>query len=237
MSNSLLKIFKIFPLKILILISLIFFGLSCFFLNVSVETTKSDEYLILNYFNLPKVEPNYTYKEKVDLAKKVVFTISSFGSFEALPVGYDKNLLNFLKFNKGLCFDRSIIYEKIFKYYGFKVHHYYVGFNDSKFGVLFKKNTISHTFLSIEIDGKELFIDSNQYFLSLDKNDRLIDSFFRKIKNNEIDSEALWWTKYFKEHKESLIIRGLYSRNGYFFKPYLPIPDVNFVELKFFWRY
>jgi hypothetical protein len=125
----------------------------------------------------------------------------------------------------------------IFKYYGFIVHHYYVGFNDSKISVLFGKKTISHTFISIEIDGEELYIDSNQYFLSLDKDDALIKSFFTKIRLNEFNDKALWWTSYFKDYKSSLILRGLYSRNGNFFKPFLPIPDINFSDFRIFWDY
>ena len=226
--------FSYFRVSIFLIICILLF-IKVF--DVEVKYDKTDENLIINYFKLPKVKSSYTYKEKIDLTKKVVHSISSFGSFKSIPHKYEKNLTNFVKFKQGLCFDRSIIYEIIFKYYGFKVHHYYVGFNDSKIRVLFRKRTISHAFISIEIDGEELFIDSNQYFLSVDKNDVIIKSFFTKIRLNKFYDKALWWTSYFKEYKSSLIVRGLYSRNGFFFKPFLPIPDVNFYDFRIFWNY
>lgn len=226
------RYFKKYKFQIVILFFLVlFFEIS----NVNVRCDSNDEFLILNFFKLPVKKDKYSKRDKILLIKEIVQKVSDFGEFLPLPSGIDKNLQNFIKFKRGLCFDRAIIYEKIFKYYGFKMHHYYIGFNNSKLEVLFSKKTVSHTIISIEIGEEELFIDSNNYFLSIDNNDNIIKNFFIKLKLGKIRNKALWWTSYFKEYESSLFIRGLYSRNGNFFKPYLPIPEINFYDLNIIW--
>jgi hypothetical protein len=57
--------------------------------------------------------------DSIRLIQDVVRVISDYGTLEPLPIGEITNVKSFYYNKKGLCFDRSIFYEKIFSYYGF----------------------------------------------------------------------------------------------------------------------
>jgi hypothetical protein len=170
--------------------------------------------------------------DSIRLIKDVVRVISNYGTLEPLPNGEIKNLKSFYYHKKGLCYDRSIFYEKIFSYYGFKTYHYFLAFNDNLFKTVFSRTTISHTLVSVMVGKDEVFIDTNNYFLSVDYENKPISYFLKKVCANNFGSSALWWNVYFKEYRYNLIIRGLYSRKGDFFKSLIKTPEFNVFDLK-----
>lgn len=217
-----------------ILYSLIVLGIFViFFCNsqVSVSFVKEEE-VYIELLGLPKKEFLRDKSDSINLIKEVVRIISNYGTFEPLPIDKIKDLKSFYYYKKGLCFDRSIVYEKIFSYYGFKTHHYFFAFNDNLVKTVFSRSTISHTVVSVMLGKEEVFIDTNNNFVSLDFENKPICNFLEKVSTNNFDSSALWWNVYFKNYKCSLIIRGMYSRNGDFFESLINTPEFNFFDLK-----
>lgn len=200
--------------------------------HVNVSFDKKHE-VFIQLLGLPQKKYIKDRQDSIQLIKKIVRTISNYGSLESLPKGVEKNLKSFYFYKKGLCFDRSIIYEQIFSYYGLKTHHYFLAFNDNIFTTIFSKNTISHTLVSVMVGGNEVFIDTNNYFVSVDSDGKPIVDFLKRVTNENFKSPALWWNVYFKKYKYYLIIRGLYSRNGDFFQSIINTPEINFFDLKF----
>ncbi len=86
------------------------------------------------------------------------------------------------------------------------------------FKTIFSRTTISHTLVSVMVGDDEVFIDTNNYSVSVDFENKPISNFLKKVSANNFGSSALWWNVYFKEYRYSLIIRGMYSRNGDFLK-------------------
>lgn len=214
--------------------SFIILGILIIFLSnshVSVSFDKEEE-VYIELFGLPKKKYLKDKNDSIKLIKEVVRVISNFGAHEPLPIGEIKNLKSFYYYKKGLCFDRSIVYEKIFSYYGFKAYHYFLAFNDNLVKTIFSRTTISHTLVSVMVGKDEVFIDTNNYFVSVDFENKPIRNFLKKVSTNNFLSSALWWNVYFKKYRCSLIIRGMYSRNGDFFESLIKTPEFNYFDLK-----
>lgn len=199
--------------------------------HVSVSCSKEEE-VYIELLGLPKKEFLRDKSDSIKLIKEVVRIISNYGTFEPIPIHEIKGLKSFYYYKKGLCFDRSIVYEKIFAYYGLKTYHYFFAFNDNLFKTVFSKTTISHTLVSVLVGKEEVFIDTNNNFVSIDFENKPISNFLKKVSTNNFGSSALWWNVYFKKYRYSLIIRGMYSRNGDFFESLISTPEFNFFDLK-----
>ena len=204
-----------------------------FFCNshVSVSFDKEEE-VYIGLLGLPKKNFLKDKNDSINLIQEVVKKISSYGSLDPLPFGEIKSLKAFYYYKKGLCYDRSIVYEKIFSYYGFKTHHYFLAFNEDLIKTIFSRTTISHTLVSVMVGDDEIFIDTNNYFVSVDSKNKPISNFLKKVTTNNFESSALWWNVYFTKYRHHLIIRGMYSRNGNFFESLINTPEFNFFDLK-----
>lgn len=212
---------------IILLISIIFISNS----HVNVSFNKNEE-VYIELLGLPKKKYLKSKNDSIELIKEVVCVISNFGSLEPLPFGEIKNLKSFYNYKKGLCFDRGIVYEMVFSYYGFKTFHYFLAFNDNLVKTIFSKTTVSHALISVLVGKDEIFIDTNNYFVSVNSDNKPISSFLEKVKKNNFESTALIWNIYFKKYKYNLIVRGMYSRNGDFFESFIKTPEFNFFDLK-----
>ena len=132
------------------------------------------------------------------------------------------------------CFDRSRIIEQTLNSYGFKTRHIFLISSDKYglFSLLTPGNSNSSHAVSEVLTSKGwLGIDSNEPFLLLN-NDNLPMTYRESIKNGYIKYLSTIPDYY---NQSFIQITGLYSRNGKFFKPYLPyIPELN---IKDFFRY
>jgi len=217
-----------------ILYNSIILGILIIFLSnshVSVSFDKEDT-VYIKLLGLPQKGICKDKNDTIKLIQQVVKVISNFGTLEPLPFGEIKNLKSFYNYKKGICFDRSIVYEKIFSYYGFKTYHYFLAFNDNLVKTIFSRTTISHTLVSVMVGKDEVFIDTNNYFVSVDFDNKPISNFIKKVSTDNFGSPALWWNVYFKKYRYSLIIRGMYSRNGDFFESLIKTPEFNFFDFK-----
>ncbi len=127
--------------------------------------------------------------------------------------------------NTACCYDRSRIIEQALQIYGFKVRHVHLN-ETSKRGYLnlLIPKTSSHAVSEVLTSKGWLGVDSNEPFLLLDKNN-YPNNYAKAISNGLINSYSEW--SFYK--KPMTYVIGLYSRNGTFFKPYLPyIPELNF---------
>tara|TARA_B100001248_G_C27253735_1_gene395042 strand:+ start:91 stop:810 length:720 start_codon:yes stop_codon:yes gene_type:complete len=128
------------------------------------------------------------------------------------------------KVNTACCYDRSRITEQVLQIFGFKVRHVFL--NDASNGYLnlLIPRTRSHGASEVLTSKGWLGVDSNEKFLLLDK-ENLPNTYKTAISSGLI-------YKYSNKpiyNKSVTYVIGLYSRNGTFFKPYLPfVPELNF---------
>ena len=130
-----------------------------------------------------------------------------------------------IKLNTACCFDRSRITEQALQIYGFKVRHVHLN-EISKWGYfnLLIPNTSSHAVSEVLTSKGWLGVDSNEPFVLLDENN-YPNTYAKGIANGLINS----YSKFPLYKKPITYVIGLYSRNGTFFEPYLPlIPELNY---------
>ena len=136
--------------------------------------------------------------------------------------------------NTACCFDRSRIIEQTLHSYGFKTRHIFLIASDKYgfFSLLTPGNSNSSHAVSEVLTSKGwLGIDSNEAFLLLD-NENLPKTYKESIKTGFIKYLSNKPDYY---NRSFIQIIGLYSRNGKFFKPYIPyFPELN---IKDFFRY
>jgi hypothetical protein len=133
----------------------------------------------------------------------------------------------------GLCYDRSRAIEKILSWLGFTTRHVsvYSTANSSLVHALVTPQVPSHAVSEVMTRKGWMVIDSNARWIGL-------DSAHDAISIDDIQDQGLkpWASenrdpinKIFGDH--FVQIRGLYSRHGYFYPPFTPIPDFNFGQL------
>jgi hypothetical protein len=120
------------------------------------------------------------------------------------------NIINTLKFKKGLCFDRSLVLQKYFILKGYKIRPVYLfwGNNSTSIIDLMKSNTQSHNVF-------EIYFNNNWYLVRTNN----------KMEKLEFLSQYLASSKMVPTHTR--YIRYLNNRNGEFIYPSY-IPDIYF---------
>ncbi len=128
-----------------------------------------------------------------------------------------------MKYKRGLCFDRSRTLDKAFNYMGFETRHVYLLYRKdlSLLKSLFHRGHPSHAVTEVKTSRGWLYVDSNRPWIAIAR-DGLphgaggIWKYFDEFNEAPEYVRGPWWA-----------IRGLYSRKGAFYAPYLPLPQVN----------
>jgi hypothetical protein len=126
-----------------------------------------------------------------------------------------------------MCYDRSRSIDKALKFLGFQTRHLYLLYSEGKafLPALLTYRQPSHAVTEVKTSRGWILVDSNSAWISLAKN------------GMPIPADQLWQRSgefstipdYFK--KPFWTIHGLYSRKGLFYRPYLPIPEINWCDL------
>ena len=130
--------------------------------------------------------------------------------------------------NTACCFDRSRITEQALQYYGFKVRHVFLNQTSSltNYMSLLIPGSPSHAVTEVFTSKGWMGVDSNEPFILIDNTNQpytyseaISNGLIKELTNNEFYQRPI------------INIIGMYSRNGTFFKPYLPnIPEVNIFD-------
>lgn len=135
----------------------------------------------------------------------------------------------------GLCFDRSRSIEKILSWLGFEVRHVavYATTTTSVVGALLTPQAASHAVSEARTTKGWIVIDSNRRWIGLTPEKMPVSV----AGLAERQAQRVWWADDMTETpsntltKPFVAIIGLYSRHGYFYPPYTPVPDVNVRQL------
>jgi hypothetical protein len=143
-----------------------------------------------------------------------------------IPHQYFGNLKFYYTNRKGFCYDRAVMMEKFFLYYGFPFRHLYLFYDPSgnypSAANFFKRNTPSHALLEVKTKKGWMVIGTNANWIGLSSNNEVIDiKEFKKqaganklaLKYNPSIGESFWEGK----GNKFRFIYGIYSRHGDFF--------------------
>ena len=234
------------PLKKIKLALLYFSLLLCIifiFVNKKPQLTRLDKTYIDSFLSEWKIKEtpqqvHVSFDSEASFIQKLVTSVVSTIQHNEISFKEFGNIKYYYKNRKGQCFDRSILLEKIFKYYDFNFRHVFIYFlkkstQEPHVIDFFRKSTLSHAVTEVETKAGWVVIDSNTDCIGIDKNGKTINIGDLKkqvrqkgsldLKQNCTSGEPPFWMIYpnFK------FIYGVYSRSGSFLSNYKGIPGVN----------
>jgi hypothetical protein len=237
-------------------ISLLLIAFLFFSGNEYPTVTKTDETYIKSFMEewdiIPrKVTEFKSFEEEVAFISAVQTKVVATLKHKIIPYEEVGNVEYYFKNRSGECYDRALLMEKIFSYYGFEFRHAFVYYgnqrNDPSFLNLFNKATKSHALLEIRSSKGWMAIGTNANWIGISTNNKVL--VLSDIKQQFIQGklylkeEASIGIPFWKEGNKFNVCYGLYSRSGKFFTgksnhnfsfPYFALfPDYN-VKMLFY---
>lgn len=197
--------------------------------NVPVEITRADEAALRGRLGLdPDTMAPHGFDDEIRLVRLVqdrVLTEAPGG--DGIPEFEAREPQDLMRLRSGLCYDRSRSIEKALSFLGFKTRHVYLlyGAGRSFLSALLRYRQPSHAVSEVLTSRGWLVIDSNSRWVSLTESSQPIGA--AQIVRRSGEFSAI--PEYFKT--PFWAIPGLYSRKGFFYRPYLPFPDINWPDL------
>jgi hypothetical protein len=217
------KFILFFPL--IVFSSAIFVGLA-YYTNVSTKLTEEDK---ANFSKLGfKAKTQSTdfalqIKRIADLQRSI-FAMAPLGA--GIPIFESREPADLMRAGQGLCYDRSRAFDKGVKFLGFQSRHVYLLYKDNKSFIraIATKGHSSHAVTEVLTSRGWMFVDSNTEWIPLTRNAQPVsaDDVWKRI--DEFDNPPLylkdpWWA-----------IRGLYSRGGHFYRPFIRFPELSWPD-------
>jgi len=187
-------------------------------------------------FSLSPLDENTSYEDEIDLIQKIQkATLKLTPRWEGIPFGMTREPEDVYQRAQGLCYDRSRLIEKWAKFNRFPVRHVglYSTINHPALIALILDETNSHSITEVRTKKGWMVVDSNDPWLSLDRNGYPIS--LSQIKKNTKGPTLDWHPNYVSHmnhvyEQPFTYVYGLYSRHGRFYPPYNFIPDINWKE-------
>lgn len=209
---------KLFAL--ILIISLTSLG---FIKNVPINLT-SDDINVFESFDFRKPSESLTFEEEIYLirqAQKKIFRQAPFG--RGIPDYQPREITDLLEFGSGLCYDRSRSLDKLYLYLGFESRHVFLLFKQDRsfFRAIFRKQHGSHAVTEVKTSRGWLYVDSNIPWLAITRSGEVVNADDVWKRFDEFDNpppylNQPWWA-----------IRGLYTRGGRKYPPFIPFPEIN----------
>ena len=158
---------------------------------------------------------------QLSLIKKVqreVFVRAPLG--EGIPEYEPREPADLMRFGQGLCFDRSRTFDKAFSYIGLESRHVYILYKKNMpfWKAVFTYRQPSHAVTEVKTTKGWMFVDSNTQWIAITRQGEPVNADdvwkrFAEFENPPPYLQDPYWA-----------IRGMYSRKGQFYEPYLPFP-------------
>ncbi len=205
--------------------SLVLAGL-VIFTNVPTAVDNADKSVfVMLGFQRPAAQ--LSFEEEIRLIRAVqteIFRRAPLG--EGIPEFEAREPADLMRIGSGLCYDRSRTFDKIFSHLGFETRHVYLLYKDNRsfLHALFRYRQPSHAVTEVRTSRGWLFVDSNTPWIAVTRKGEPVnaDDVWQRFGEFEQAPEYLshpWWA-----------IRGLYSRKGQFYAPYIPFPQFNWPD-------
>lgn len=198
--------------------------------NVSTHPTDSDDAVFRTVLGLQKPQGLLSYEQELQLIKSVqALVLKEAPGMQAIPEYESREPEDLFRNRTGLCFDRSRTFDKLFNWYGFETRHLYILYAKKPttgeklpfWRAFFTKGTESHAVTEVKTSRGWLVVDSNKPWISVAADGSPIDADHIYKQANRFASIPEYWDKPY------WAIRGMYSRRGQFYRPYVPYPELN----------
>ncbi len=202
--------------------------LFAFYTNVPTQYDTEDKDIFERKLHLEPFRNPRTFAEEIVAIKTLqhrTFSISPLGA--GIPEYQTREPADFIARREGLCFDRSRTTDKALSYMGLSSRHVYLLYQDgsrSLLSALFHRRQPSHAVTEVKTRKGWMFIDSNTDWVALTRDGHPVsaDEVYNRAAEFETFPSYLkqpWWA-----------FRGIYSRRGQLYPPYIFFPDVNWPD-------
>jgi hypothetical protein len=200
------------------------FVLMAFVTNVPTGLEAADVAVFKDDLNLASLQHPKTFAEEIVAIRTIqqrVFAKAPVG--KGIPTFEPREPSDLMRKHEGLCFDRSRTLDKAFNYIGLSARHVYLLYRQDRgfWSALFRYGQSSHAVTEVKTSKGWMFVDSNAEWIALTRDGQVVnaDDVWRRA--NEFDGipaylKDSWWA-----------IRGMYSRKGQLYPPYIIFPDFN----------
>ena len=226
MKHKIIKVVRkstwILAVKVVVVVSV------CFVLalisHVSTTVTPDDKQVFENELNIVSLQHPQTFADEIAAIKTIQHKV-----FVKAPVG--KGIADFeprepsdlMRKREGLCFDRSRTFDKAFEFIGLPSRHIYILYRQDRgfLSAFFHHGQASHAVTEVKTSKGWMFVDSNTEWIGLTRDGQVVNADDVWKRAAEFDSipgylKDPWWA-----------IRGLYSRKGQLYPPYITFPNIN----------
>ena len=211
------------PALLLVSLSFIF----AFVTNVPTRLTAEDIVALESGLGLKSLPHPRTFEDEIRTIKLIQARVFAISPLEApIPEYEPREPSDLMRHRRGWCYDRSRTLEKAFTYMGFEVRHVFLLYRKdlSLFRSLIHRGHPSHAVTEVKTSKGWLYVDSNKPWIALTRDGRPLGAGGIWKHFDEFDGapeyvRGPWWA-----------IRGLYSRKGAFYPPYLPLPQLNWED-------
>lgn len=201
--------------------------------NVSTRVTDSDVLVFKSIYNYEQPRRQLTFDEQIQLIKAAQASVLEKAPIGApIPEFQDREPEDLIRNRTGLCYDRSRTLDKIYTWLGFEARHVFIlylkhpvtGENLSPLRAFMTYGTATHAVTEVKTQKGWLVVDSNSDWISLSREGKPVGA------NDIFDSAAEFdnLPNYF--HQPYFAIRGMYSRRGQFYRPYILYPELNWID-------
>lgn len=229
MKRKIIKVVRksawIIAVKLVVLLGL--FVLLAFITNVPTDIRADGMAVFKNDLNLVPLQHPRTFSEEIVAIKAIqqrVFTKAPLGA--GIPDYESREPADLMRHGQGLCFDRSRTLDKAFDFIGLPARHVYLLYRKDRgfWPAMFHYGQSSHAVTEVKTSKGWMFVDSNTEWIALTRDGQVVnaDDVWRRAA--EFDGmpaylKEPWWA-----------IRGMYSRKGQLYPPYIIFPDFNWLD-------
>lgn len=200
--------------------------------NVSTKVQPEDTVAIKAILNMEKKPDLIFFDDEINVIRRAQAQV-----FKAAPDNVpiaeysDREPMNLLKAKSGLCYDRSRTLDKALQWLGFQTRHVYILFADrgdsigvDQFLVHVLSRSQSHAVTEVKTSRGWLIVDSNDSWISLNRYSQPVPAGEVHDRRSEFDNPPDWTNTPF------WAIRGMYSRRGQLYRPFLPFPEFSWPD-------
>jgi hypothetical protein len=202
--------------------------------NVSTQVDPLDDTAFRYALGLKAPKRPATYAEEIGLIRAMQrLVLERAPVCPGIPEYEPREPADLLRAREGLCYDRSRTFDKLFSWYGLKSRHVYILYTEhpttgaalSFWRAFFTRGTQSHAVTEVKTRRGWVVVDSNSPWISVTRNGDPVSA----------DAIPAMWSEFSDApsyfNRPYFAIRGMYSRRGQFYRPYIPFPQMNWPDL------
>ena len=200
--------------------------------NVPTRIERQDEIAIKAILGVDKPPEIQSFDDEIRTirwAQAQVMRVAP--GMEPIPDYTEREPMDLLKAQSGLCYDRSRTLDKIYKWLGFESRHVYILFADKdvntspwQFVRYALSRSSSHAVTEVKTSRGWILVGSNTSWISLNQQGQPVpagqvhDRRSEFLNPPDYVNMPLW------------AIRGMYSRKGQLYRPFIFFPEFNWPD-------